>query len=93
MSSYTAALEVGALIEDLDIADLQKLIDGSGNDDVRVVYQNLLKGSRNHMRAFARQLQRFGQEYTPEYISISDYRSIIGSRNETGVIGDPHFSF
>ena len=93
LSSYTAALEVGALIEDLDIADLQKLIDGSGNDDVRVVYQNLLKGSRNHMRAFARQLQRFGQEYTPEYISISDYRSIIGSRNEAGVISDPHFSF
>ncbi len=93
LSSYAAALEVGALIEDLDIADLQELIGGSVNDDVRVVYQNLLKGSRNHMRSFARQLQRYGQEYTPEHISISDYRSIIGSRNEAGVISDPHFSF
>lgn len=38
-------------------------------------------------------VERYGQEYTPEYISISDYRSIIGSRNETGVIRDPNFSF
>ncbi len=91
--SYQAALEVGALIEDLDIADLQKLLSESRNDDVKVVYQNLLKGSRNHLRSFVRQLERYDREYSPRYISLDDYEGIIGSRNEAGLITDPEFSF
>ena len=93
LASYQKALEVGALIEDLDIADLQKLISESSNDDVKVVYQNLVKGSRNHLRAFTRQLERYDGEYEPQYISIIDYQKIITSRNEAGVITDPDFFF
>jgi len=93
LASYQAALEVGALIEDLDIADLQKLISESSNDDVKVVYQNLVKGSRNHLRAFIRQLDRYDGEYVPQYITKADYQQIITSRNESGVITDPDFSF
>jgi len=93
LASYQKALEVGTFIEDLDIADLQKLISESGNADVKVVYQNLVKGSRNHLRAFARQLERYDGEYDPQYISIIDYQKIITSRNEAGVITDPDFSF
>jgi len=91
--SLEAALEVGALIEDLDIADLQRLIEESGNDDVRIVYQNLLKGSRNHMRSFYRQIDRAGNDYTPEYISQGDFDRIVSSRNESGVITDPSFLY
>src|SRR6056297_856883 len=93
LASYQKALEVGALIEDLDIADLQKLISESSNDDVKVVYQNLVKGSRNHLRAFIRQLDRYDGEYVPQYITKADYQQIITSRNESGVITDPDFSF
>jgi len=93
LASYQAALEVGALIEDLDIADLQKLISESSNADVKVVYQNLVKGSRNHLRAFNRQLERYDGEYAPQYITNADYQQIITSRNEAGVITDPDFSF
>jgi len=93
LASYQKALEVGALIEDLDIADLQKLISESSNDDVKVVYQNLVKGSRNHLRAFTRQLDRYDGEYSPQYITEADYQKIITSRNEAGVITDPGFFF
>ena len=93
LESYQAALEVGALIEDLDIADLQKLISESSNADVKMVYQNLVKGSRNHLRAFTRQLERYDGEYAPQYITKADYQQIITSRNEAGFITDPDFSF
>lgn len=93
MESYQAALEVGALIEDLDIADLQKLIFESSTADVKVVYQNLVKGSRNHLRAFARQLEPYDGDYDPQYITTAEYQQIITSRNETGLITDADFSF
>lgn len=93
LSSFEAALEVGALIEDLDIADLQELLSGSGNEDVKIVYQNLLKGSRNHLRSFTMQLERYNTVYQPEHISKTDYDRIVSTRNETGVITEPDFSF
>ncbi len=93
LASYSAALEVGALIEDLDIADLERLISESENNDVRIVYQNLLKGSRNHLRSFDRQLVRSGGSYGPQYVTELDYENIVSSRNEAGVITDPDFIF
>ncbi len=93
LASYQAALEVGALIEDLDIEDLQKLLSESGNDDVKVVYQNLLKGSHNHLRSFVRQLEGYDRDYSPVYISLQDYEGIISGRNEAGLIYDPDFLF
>lgn len=52
------ALEVGRSIEEMDIADLQQVIAGLGPEDadVKAVMENLLKGSRNHLTAFNRQL-------------------------------------
>lgn len=71
------ALQVGALIEELDIADLQKLIRETDNEDLKLVYGNLLKGSKNHLRAFNRQLQRRGIAYQPRHISQEEYDSIV----------------
>jgi hypothetical protein len=45
--SIEEALKVGAQIEDLDIADLQKQIALTDNDDIKLVYENLMRGSRN----------------------------------------------
>ena len=64
-SSLTEALAVGALIEELDITDLQKLIPDVTHEDVAWVYENLLNGSKNHLRAFVRTLGRYGETYEP----------------------------
>lgn len=92
--SIQEAVKVGMTIEDLDIKDLMEDIEASDNDDLRIVYQNLLKGSRNHMRAFYRQVQRYGTSYDVQYINDELYAAILGSRIEArGVISDPEFRF
>ena len=76
--SLEDALLVGAAIEDIDIFDLQVAIAATDNEDVALVWDNLLTGSYNHMRAFTRQLDRNGVEFTPSYISVAEYEAIIG---------------
>jgi hypothetical protein len=56
--SLASALRVGALVEEVDIVDLETYIAQTGNEDVLRVYQNLLKGSQNHLRAFTSTLER-----------------------------------
>ncbi len=82
--SLEEALTVGALIEDLDIADLQKQITLTDNDDIKLVYENLMRGSRNHLRSFVSQLSSRGVTYTPQYITQSEFDTIIASEQETG---------
>jgi hypothetical protein len=84
--SLLAALIVGATIEDLDIKDLDEAMAENSKSDIEIVYQNLQKGSRNHMRAFVRQIERNGGTYSPQYISVSDYESILSSSQERGRI-------
>ena len=82
--SITEALTVGAIIEDLDISDLESRIAETDNQDIQLVYQNLMRGSRNHMRSFVSQLESRGGTYTPQYISAAEYNSIISTPRETG---------
>lgn len=79
--SLIAALKVGATIEDLDIYDLTELLDENENEDVDRVYNNLLKGSENHMRAFTNVLTRFDETYVPVYISEEAYAAILSAEN------------
>ena len=83
-NSLLDALTVGAKIEDLDIYDLSVLLNNTQSEDIKVVYQNLQRGSRNHLRAYVSQIQRNGGTYSPEYISQEEYNSIISSKQETG---------
>ncbi|MCC6583152.1 MAG: DUF2202 domain-containing protein [Chitinophagales bacterium] len=83
-SSLLAALMVGATIEDLDIYDLQNLIDNVDNQDISFVYNNLLKGSRNHLRAFYGQIISNGSNYNAQYISQQQLEEIVNSPKETG---------
>ena len=92
-ASLTDALTVGATVEDLDIADLEKLIAQTDNDDIKIIYQNLNKGSRNHMRSFYSQLERNNSGYKAQFISSDYLNKIISSNRETGiVITDPNFT-
>ncbi len=78
------ALTVGALIEDLDIADLDRYMQETRNADINAVYTELQRGSRNHLRAFTRQLNARGISYEPQYISRDTYDAIIESAQEKG---------
>ncbi len=92
--SFNAALNVGATIEDLDIYDLERLIADTDNDDLKIVYQNLLKGSRNHMRAFDMQLSRNGVDYQAQFMSDEGLALILNTDMERGaVISNPNFKF
>jgi len=92
--SIEDAILVGAYIEDLDIYDLQRLIEETDNDDIKIVYQNLLKGSRNHLRAFDRQLQRYNISYEAQFLTQEEYNRIASSRQEAGgAITDPDYKF
>ncbi len=83
-TSLMDALEVGATIEDLDIKDLNELLAKTDNKDIKVTYDFLNKGSRNHMRAFSRQIDNRGESYTPQYISSTEYENILSSPHERG---------
>ena len=55
--SVTEAYNVGILIENTDIADLDKrLLPVDLPADIRAVYENLRKGSESHLAAFNKQL-------------------------------------
>jgi len=58
--SLLAAMQVGVLIEQVDIEDLQEAIAGTAKTDLRQVYGNLLNGSQNHLAAFTAQVESLG---------------------------------
>ena len=53
-AGLTAALGVGRQVEQADIEALEEAQAGLAAPDVERVYQNLLRGSRNHLAAFTR---------------------------------------
>jgi len=78
--SLVEALKVGAAIEEIDILDLQERLEDVDNADIQQVFNNLLNGSYNHLRAFVPQLQReTGEEYQPEHLSLETYQQIMAS--------------
>jgi len=83
-NSLRDALEVGAAIEEIDILDLQEHMAETDNDDITLVYENLMKGSRNHLRAFVSTLEKQGFEYASQYLSQEEYEDIISSPVERG---------
>lgn len=73
------ALKIGAFIEEYDIADLEKLISETGNMYIVRVYTNLLNGSKNHLRAFVKNLSSRNVVYQPSILSQTEYAEIIGA--------------
>jgi len=51
------------------------------NLDILAVYDNLVKGSENHLRAFSKNLSKNNGTYTPSYISQERYELILSSSN------------
>ncbi len=83
-ASVEDALAVGATIEDLDIADLATRLASTDNADIKAVFNELTRGSRNHMRAYYRNLKNQGVTYVPKNISLATFNEIISTPNERG---------
>lgn len=75
--SDVEGLKVGAAIEEIDILDLEDNLVNVDNQDITFVYNNLKSGSENHLRAFVKNLSMRGVTYSPVYLDINKYYSII----------------
>ena len=73
------ALKVGATIEEVDMIDINAALLNVVSQDIRLVYDNLLKGSRNHLRSFVNTLQAQGVTYVPQYMALADYTAIVST--------------
>jgi hypothetical protein len=83
--SLAEALKVGAAIEEIDILDLQERLAQTDNADIQQVFNSLLNGSYNHLRAFTTTLQsQTGETYQPQYLSAEAYQSILGGTTGGG---------
>ena len=69
---------MGALIEEVDIIDLQNQLDSvAQQEEVIRVYTNLCKASGAHLRAFTGVLARYGVTYEPVELSQEEYERIL----------------
>ena len=86
--SLSSALRVGAAIEEIDILDLEERIAQTERSDIQMVYENLMKGSRNHLRSFVSNLERrTGEVYQPQYLTQAAYDAIVTAPLERGGMG------
>ncbi len=80
--SLVEALKVGATIEDLDLNDIHEDKSNTTREDLINVYEKLSCGSRNHLRIYIDQLLLNGENYLPQYISLTEFTEIMNSDSE-----------
>lgn len=85
-TSLTEALKVGAFIEEYDIKDLQEAVveatDGTNQLAVIQTYNNLICGSRNHLRSFVSLIELAGIVYTAQLLPQATVDAIVDSPME-----------
>ncbi len=82
LRSLEDAIQVGLLIEELDIADLRAAAARTDKPEVLAIYADLEQGSRNHLRAFYRWMQKLNTNYVPTHLMPGDFKSIAMSEHE-----------
>jgi hypothetical protein len=82
--SALSALQTGALIEEVDMQDLNEMIASTDKANLINMYENLLCGSRNHLRAFVRQIESLGMVYNAQTLSQEEVDQIIDTPMERG---------
>ena len=85
LDALQRALYVGATIEDMDIVDIQIMITHTNRFDLINVYENLMKGSRNHLRSYCDLLYTlYDYEYIAQFLSQGEVDAILDSDKEIG---------
>jgi hypothetical protein len=75
--SLKDALGAGATVEEINILDLEEQIDNTDREDILVIYEGLLTGSKKHLRSFVSTMDTHGFEYTPHFLSQEEYDQIV----------------
>jgi hypothetical protein len=76
------ALMTGALIEEVDMQDLNEMTASTDKADLITMYEKLNCGSRNHLRSFVRQIENRGLVYSAQVLSQDTVDSIVDSPME-----------
>jgi len=71
------ALMVAAAFEEISIMDLEKELAATATEDIRVVYQGLLAGSRKHLGSYVADLRGRGIQYAPKYLDKARFEDIV----------------
>jgi hypothetical protein len=93
-TSQIEALQVGALIEEVDISDLQNAIAETDNPVLQKMYSNLMNGSYNHLRAFVRNIEFLDYAYQAQSLSQDEVDNILNAVVSRGLgikVGDSQF--
>ena len=76
--SAVEALKVGALIEEVDIIDIQRMLDEDfESEDIEFVMTNLLRGSGHHLKAFIWNLKKYNVDYAPVLLDEDKFNEIV----------------
>jgi len=78
------ALKVGAAVEEINIIDIEEFVAQTSKQDIVTVYENLLKGSRNHLRSFVSVMEKRGVTYKAQYLTDEQFNDIITASVERG---------
>jgi len=82
LTSRGESLKVAAMVEDMDIMDFRVEQKKTEKPDLLAIYENLERGSRNHLRAFGRQLSKENIRYEATFLTQEEIDSIMASPNE-----------
>ena len=82
--SAVDALAVGAQIQEISILDMREYRAETDDEDVQMVYENLLRAARNHLRVFAALLQEQGVAYERKYLRETLFSEIVSTPPEPG---------
>jgi hypothetical protein len=77
LSSDQDALNAAATFEEISIIDLEKELNATHAEDVKVMFQGLLAGSQKHLRSYVTELKDRGIEYDPRYLGKDEFEKIV----------------
>jgi hypothetical protein len=77
LQSDQDALKVAAAFEEISIIDLEEELAATQAEDIRIVYQGLLAGSRKHLRSYVSDLKDQGIIYDPHYLDRGEFEEIV----------------
>ncbi|OFY89892.1 MAG: hypothetical protein A2266_08630 [Bacteroidetes bacterium RIFOXYA12_FULL_40_10] len=75
------AYKATAYLEEKDVADYTKVLETIQNANIKMVIENLLKGSVNHLKASVRQIYALNGTYAPAFLTQEKYDEIISNNS------------
>jgi rubredoxin len=84
--SEVSALEIAAMVEEIDIVDIKKYLEETDTEDIDTAFNKLVEGSNGHLRIFVGLLKQKGVDYQPHYLSQQDYQQSVGTRTTTTIV-------